>query len=249
MDSDYEYSDQEVPNYKSFHISLTPRIEPQESTTLFKTDNGRPKIKPFIISIAIIIFILFGIIGTILIKQHYNETSLLNDIDESGQQHTSFINQDANNNNNNNNNNGGCSNTDIDCNGHGTCNYYTSSCKCDIGYTTHNSLDGTECNYKQKYQMNAFLLSLFLGEFGAGRFYVGDYVLGTIKLLLIFIGCCIACIAMMTGAGTESGACMILGYCVLFCSACGLGVWCFVDIILFAINLIPDENGVQLSPW
>eukprot|EP01084_Bolivina_argentea_P140315 246718_1 len=43
--------------------------------------------------------------------------------------------------------------------------------------------DGT---YSQKQQLTAFLLSFFLGGFGAGRFYVGDYAIGSTKLVMVY---------------------------------------------------------------
>ena len=242
--------------YESFMTSSTPKMEPQSTdypsinfgldpsmreALVKRKNNGRPSLKPFIISAVIITFIILGIIGFVHI--HKTHSSQLYDYDQYGT--SSYLDQEANSNNINNN----ACNSDIDCNGHGTCNFATSGCKCDIGYTTYNSLDDTQCNYKQKYQMNAFLLSLFLGEFGAGRFYVGDYLLGSIKLCLIFIGCCLACCSIMGSYAADNGVLLMVGYCTLFCSACGLGIWCIVDIILFAINDIPDQNGAQLAPW
>ena len=257
MDSDDDYLSPNTSNYSSLAISLTPKIEPQSTDypstneffsidpamreALIKTNNGKPTLKPFIISVIVISVIILCVVGTIHI--HKVHSSSLYDLDQ-GTSSTSFIDEDATIRNNKT-----CTNSDLFCNGHGICIDYSTGCKCDIGYTTYNSLNGTQCNYKQKYQMNAFLLSLFLGEFGAGRFYVGDYVLGAIKLCLIFIGCCIACCFIMGSYAAENGVLMVIGYCGLFCSACGLGVWFIVDIILFAINDIPDQNGVELSPW
>eukprot|EP01084_Bolivina_argentea_P039191 72448_1 len=135
------------------------------------------------------------------------------------------------------------------CDGHGDCTYSGSgdelifaSCKCDNGFTTYPDPptgDQPYCNYPQKSQLTAFLLSWFLGAFGAGRFYVGDYVLGAIKLCLIFMGCFLGCICMvlanMCGGGGEQ-----IGLVPICLAATALSAWCIADIILFAMNDIPD---------
>ena len=136
--------------------------------------------------------------------------------------------------------------------------------KCEYGFTTYNPPDDTMCNYKQKSQLTALLLSLFLGQFGAGRFYVGDTVLGTIKLLLILMGCCLTCICSLCIAPClgyegmkistdindhkEGGLfALCCGVIPFVCSSCALSIWWIVDIILFATNSIKDGNGVDLA--
>merc|ERR1712130_1081393 len=49
--------------------------------------------------------------------------------------------------------------------------------------------------YSEKEQLTAFLLSFFLGGVGAGRFYVGDYAIASMKLCLPLIVCILAGIA------------------------------------------------------
>merc|ERR1712129_342311 len=107
------------------------------------------------------------------------------------------------------------------CNGHGLCSALTNSCECDIGYTTVHATDDdtTECNYKQKYQMNAFLLSLFLGEFGAGRFYVGDYLFGTIKLMLYVYIHLSECAYVYVYKHNMKNICWLLLF--FLCNVCG----------------------------
>jgi len=164
-----------------------------------------------------------------------------------------------------------CHDPTVTCHGHGTCEDHY-GCRCDSGYTTHKAENGTMCNYKQKSQMTAFLLTLFLGEFGAGRFYVGQTVTAVIKLLLIVCGCCLTCVCSLCVApclGLESGMttstslgdhfdsdkgalgmvfAIFCGTVPFICSSCALSIWCIVDIILFATNSVPDANGVYPSP-
>ena len=166
-----------------------------------------------------------------------------------------------------------CSDASIDCNGHGICFKNGDGCKCDDGFITHNPTNDTQCNYEQKSQLTAFLLALFLGEFGAGRFYVGQASTAVFKFLLIYYACCLNCVCSRYFAarlglespmkfGTDisdhviysdtplSG--MIFGLCCgvwpFMCASCALTIWCIVDIILFATNSIPDGNGVYLKP-
>mmetsp|Transcript_75535 Transcript_75535/g.120135 ORF Transcript_75535/g.120135 Transcript_75535/m.120135 type:complete len:245 (+) Transcript_75535:17-751(+) len=235
-------------NYSSINVYSTPDCNPQETTELIQS--GQSKLKPIFLSAIISALLFCGIIVTIIVTRNLNASlspSSTASTTNTGQAYNTFIDEDTNYLDSN----AITSDCDsaIDCNAHGRCSYDSTYCVCDIGYTTYAAPNGTECNYKQKYQMNAFLLSLFLGGFGAGRYYVGDYVLATVKLLLIFVGCYIACITMMSGYGTDNSSLLVCGYCVLFCSACTLGVWVIVDIVLFACNDIPDGNGVALAPW
>ena len=54
-----------------------------------------------------------------------------------------------------------------ECSYHGICRDDGKSCACSDGYTT--SLNNNiQCDYKQKDTLTAFLLELFLGQFGGG---------------------------------------------------------------------------------
>ncbi|CAF0850185.1 unnamed protein product [Adineta ricciae] len=92
-------------------------------------------------------------------------------------------------------------------------------CKCDRGWI--NSKDQTNyCNYEQKSQLASFLLSFFLGLFGADWYYLsvgnGGYIAGAIFKMLT------------------------LG---------GFGIWWLVDWIRILTNAFPDGNGQPLLPW
>lgn len=110
---------------------------------------------------------------------------------------------------------------DADCN-HGTCRQRshqtpTWQCECNEPYT---SADDEICNYKQKNKLTAFLLSIFVGWFGADWFYLARghaayIVAGIFKLL----------------------------------TAGGLGVWWLVDWIRILTDSFSDGNGVPLADW
>eukprot|EP01083_Nonionella_stella_P200865 735208_1 len=50
--------------------------------------------------------------------------------------------------------------------------------------------DVSDDKYSDKKQVIAFVLSLCLGGVGAGRFYIGDYGLASLKLIFGLILCC-----------------------------------------------------------
>lgn len=104
---------------------------------------------------------------------------------------------------------------------HGIC--YTdqniSSCLCERGWTSSRNQPDV-CTYQQKSKLAAFLLSFFLGAFGADWFYLsvgnGGYIAaGVFKMLT-------------------------LG---------GIGIWWFVDWIRILTNSFVDGQGVALLEW
>ena len=145
----------------------------------------------------------------------------------------------------------------------------TWSCKCDDGYATYpepedpQSEDAVYCQYKQKEQLTAFLLSFFLGGCGAGRFYVESWTLGALKISfcmgLPICLCCVMCFGTLCGLGFAQNfnsdgdgvmaACGCVGCCIICIYSLGVFAWCLTDIILFGINDIPDGNGIELASW
>lgn len=121
-----------------------------------------------------------------------------------------------------------------DCNNEGFCDTSTGVCKCDDHYI--NSHDGTQCTYKQKQQLTAFLLHFFLGYFGAGEFYVGNNGLAAGQLVLSTGSGILLGIAKGT-KGKCSVATGILG---------GIGglasmIWWIADDVLFGKNSVQPD--------
>ena len=61
-------------------------------------------------------------------------------------------------------------------------------CECNMGYSSYDieklkSENNILCCYKQKGQLTAFLLEMFIG-FGVGHFYLGNIIFGVIKLCI-----------------------------------------------------------------
>ena len=143
-------------------------------------------------------------------------------------------------------------------------------CLCDDGWTTHpvpNSTsidDGTAiyCNYEQKEQLIAFLLSLFLGYFAVGRFYCALWLTGGLKLALTVgmpcLICCVMCIfgvsAVVRGNSRNSSeicGAATTGFIVFIIIVILLAIfgWILADVILFTLNKIDEGNGVTLASW
>lgn len=147
-----------------------------------------------------------------------------------------------------------CVNADIDCDGNGKC--VNNQCRCSDAYATVQG-STTQCTYKRKLQLTAFLLHIFLGLFGAGHWYIGNisYAMGQLSLSVIIpIGCTITvCIFMciFTCNDSSKGLCSAgIAYGIIYavCYFAGI-IWWVVDVIRFADNDYLDGNGYGLNPW
>ena len=103
--------------------------------------------------------------------------------------------------------------------------------------------------HEKKSKLAAFLLSFFLGGFGADWFYLSrgvfTYIMvGIIKLLLIGqAGCC--CCSLIDCCSLQGGMEKCFGPCSWIV---GLGVflWWVVDWARVLTNNFPDGNGMEL---
>jgi TM2 domain-containing membrane protein YozV len=137
----------------------------------------------------------------------------------------------------------------------------SATCQCTLKYasyqkttdnTTSDEIQKTYCTYKRKEQLTAFLLEMFL-PLGAGHFYSGRILSGILKLILflapivVFIFFCVGVsISKTDDEATCVGICTIFSNCALFCAVI---TWQMADIVLYAINLYDDGNGVPLKHW
>jgi len=92
------------------------------------------------------------------------------------------------------------------------------------------------CNYTRKKQLIAFVLEFVL--ISAGHFYIGSYLLGSLKLILFF---CALVIANRFDEKWSRALSTILFSMV--------GIWWTIDSGLFAVNFYPDQNKVLLMEW
>ena len=150
----------------------------------------------------------------------------------------------------------------IECSGRGQCIEDSSStsndiCLCDDGYTTYDAEEDKYCNYPQKEQLTAFLLSFFLGGAGAGRFYLENWLLAGLKLgFCVGFPCIICCIMCCFGIGAGikddmgSEGLMAATGCVGCCLICiytlGWLAWWLIDVILIGIGDVTDGNGANI---
>ena len=106
-----------------------------------------------------------------------------------------------------------------------------------------------------------------MGWSAAGRFYCGLWLTGGLKIgLCVGLGCCgCMCISCITGVSTglcncfnrdrkaDDGCfgkfCALFGGCYVCIVSTGVCVWLIYDWVMFGLNNIKDENGIQLKPW
>ena len=93
-----------------------------------------------------------------------------------------------------------------------------------------------------KLRLATVLLALFLGVFGAHRFYVGKNETASIMLFFSILGLTIlglATIAQLNGAWFFWGLSFIIA----------VGIWAFVDFILAVIGRMEDNEGRLIRKW
>ena len=137
-----------------------------------------------------------------------------------------------------------------DCSNNGVCS--NGSCACYPGFVTFPSGATPACNYAQKSQLTAFLLQIFIGETGAGQFYLenwgnagGQLAILIVPAILACICCCVMCGADSDGKG-ACGICILVLMVILFI---GVGVWWLADTILIGTNHYLDGNGIPVKSW
>ena len=79
-----------------------------------------------------------------------------------------------------------------------------------------------------KSKISAGMLQLFLGGFGAGRFYLGHNGIAVAQLITLILGWLLALV--------------LIGYLILFC----LGIWVLVDAIMMFTGGVRDSRGFTL---
>ncbi len=140
-------------------------------------------------------------------------------------------------------------NSTVDCYSNGVCDPQANVCVCNSGYTTSN------CSYKQKKQLTAFLLQLFLGKFGAGHFYLGNINLAVGQLVLSLSTCILPCIlmllikCMMDNNSDNSCGVMTAGVAQCLTAIITLAIigWWIAELILIGTGTRTDGNGMPME--
>ena len=116
-------------------------------------------------------------------------------------------------------------------------------CNCYLGDNV------VECNYKQKSQLKAFLLELFLC-YGAGHFYINNYKLAAPKLVVFAIFYCLfIALRIITKAKEENKLANLI-----ICISAGVVLaamitWQIIDLVYFGKNKYKDGNKIPLRNW
>jgi len=143
------------------------------------------------------------------------------------------------------------------CN-HGTCGMFGVGhtglvCECSDSYATPSSynesgvLDVTQiCSKSRKKQITAILLTVFLGGFGAGSFYMDWVAWGVIPFVLCCGGCLCISVATAMGKTDDSGEkkpgffIQCFGMC-LQCACTGLLI---ATLVFVATSDCVDKDGI-----
>lgn len=139
-----------------------------------------------------------------------------------------------------------CNNSAVDCNLNGFC--IDNQCRCFTNYVTHNSATG--CNYHQKDRTTAFLLEFFLGEFGAGWFYLGrnEFAVPVLVLTLV-LACCFKPILVIASNNDNAVVDRQVSACFAVLSGCAVfGLWLH-GMIVTGDGSATDSNGVTVGEW
>ncbi len=130
-----------------------------------------------------------------------------------------------------------------------------SVCECALGRANVESLatDNTVyCQYKQKKQMTAFLLSFFI-FFGAGEFYIERNDMAIPQLFFTMIPFVILCLTICISCQKDADGRrpMVAKILMVLFGLFTLGViaWYFVEVGGFAANMRLDGNEVPLQEW
>ena len=138
------------------------------------------------------------------------------------------------------------------CN-NGTCNNLTQICDCKKGFiNTENNGLTFPCAYKQRKQLDTFLLEMMLG-FGAGQFYSLRYSHGALKFTAYLFGIISICLFPYTLNKTyEKFSSKIIAFAIAFfyCFlAVGFAIWYIYDLVMIKNNRYSDGNGFPLLSW
>jgi TM2 domain-containing membrane protein YozV len=90
------------------------------------------------------------------------------------------------------------------------------------------------------------LLALFLGVFGAHRFYIGKTGTAIVMLLLSIAG---LGIQGLGSAGWSPGFFGLIGYIYAFSIFAVVGIWAFVDFIFAVTGRMKDKEGSLIRKW
>lgn len=135
---------------------------------------------------------------------------------------------------------------DFEC-GRGFCQGYI--CHCYRGFITWRSMQS--CRYEQRTKLTAFLLSFFLGIFGADWFYLSrrmtKYIIVGMMKLLVALGCIIGWpIFILKCSKNEHRFVLLINIINVLLSLTSF-LWWLTDWIRILANIFLDGHGAPLQ--
>ena len=116
-------------------------------------------------------------------------------------------------------------------------------CNCYLGDNV------VDCNYRQKSQLKAFLLELFLC-YGAGHFYIHNYKLAAPKLVVFVVFYCLfIALRIITKAKEENKLANLIICISAGVVLAGMITWQIIDLVNFGKNKYKDGNKIPLRNW
>ena len=111
--------------------------------------------------------------------------------------------------------------------------------------------ESVDTKLSDRQQQTALLLTVFLGALGVGRFYLGLYPTALCKFVLfLWVFWCPIFTIYRIGKDPQyrdigTKAYFFMAWAILLIV---LIAWIIIDIVLFALNEIHDEDGLMLDP-
>lgn len=151
--------------------------------------------------------------------------------------------------------------SDSNCSNNGQCSSVTHSCHCNPGFSTYltqeqiDSKTFTVCNYEQKSQLTAFLLSLFVGFTGADHFYLHNYDKGITKLCFSLVCCLGNIFIFIVYKCCPEDKQYLIGFVGLYegiylgCGFFFMCLWMLYDLINIGTLVYTDGYGIPMKPW
>lgn len=145
------------------------------------------------------------------------------------------------------------------CGDHALCGPYGTGhsddvCSCEDSWATPSDFNVSGvldpsmiCSKERKKQLTAILLTVFLGGFGAGSYYMGWIVWGVIPLVICCGGCLLICIGQIACKGKGDGeggpgVCVNCFAMILQCACTGLMI---ATLVFVATSDCVDPDGIK----
>ena len=132
------------------------------------------------------------------------------------------------------------------------CGLKNTVCYCAKGLANYpfNGVKDVYCQYEQHAQLTGFLWELLL-NMGIGHFVIGQNLMGTFKLLVLFIPIILYVLGKVgvfkLGFKEGTTGSIIMGV-IIACSLASFAWW-LADAIMFGTNKYRERNEVPLKKW